>query len=44
VPATELGLRSIWINRYGERHEPPPTRELRDLSQLSESLDGLVPA
>jgi 2-haloacid dehalogenase len=44
VPATELGLRSIWINRYGERHEPSPTRELRDLSQLPESLDGLVPA
>ena len=32
VPANELGLRSIWINRYGERHEPPPTRELEDLS------------
>jgi 2-haloacid dehalogenase len=44
APANELGLRSIWINRYGERHDPPPTRELTDLSRLPETLDGLVPA
>src|SRR5262249_10397054 len=44
VPATELGLRAIWINRYGERHEPAPTRELTDLSKLPETLDELVPA
>ena len=44
VPANELGLRSIWINRYGERHDPPPTRELADLSRLAETLDGLVAA
>jgi 2-haloacid dehalogenase len=44
VPATELGLRTVWINRYGERHEPPPTRELRDLSPLPETLDELVAA
>jgi 2-haloalkanoic acid dehalogenase type II len=44
VPANELGLRSIWINRYGERHEPAPSRELRDLSGLPEALDELVPA
>ena len=44
VPATELGLRSIWINRYGEQHEPPPTRELPDLSRLPETLDELVAA
>jgi 2-haloacid dehalogenase len=42
VPATELGLRSIWINRYGERHEPAPTRELSDLSRLPDTLDELV--
>jgi 2-haloacid dehalogenase len=42
VPATELGLRTIWINRYGERHEPPPTRELRDLSGLPDTLAELV--
>ena len=28
VPAAALGLRTIWINRYGERAEPAPTREL----------------
>jgi 2-haloacid dehalogenase len=44
VPAGELGLRSIWINRYGERNEPPPTRELSDLRPLPETLDELVPA
>jgi 2-haloacid dehalogenase len=44
VPASELGLRTIWINRNGERHEPPPTRELDDLSRLPETLDELVAA
>jgi 2-haloacid dehalogenase len=44
VPGTELGLRTVWINRYGERREPVPTRELRDLSQLPETLDELVAA
>ena len=42
VPATELGLRTIWINRLGERGEPPPTRELHDLTRLTETLDELV--
>jgi 2-haloacid dehalogenase len=44
VPADELGLRSIWINRQGEHREPSPTRELRDLSRLPETLDELVAA
>jgi 2-haloacid dehalogenase len=45
VPATELGLRSIWINRRGETHgDPAPTRELPDLTRLTETLDELVPA
>jgi 2-haloacid dehalogenase len=44
VPANDLGLRSIWINRNGERHEPPPTRELDDLSRLPDTLDELVSA
>lgn len=45
VPADELGLRSVWINRLGETEtEPRPTRELRDLAQLPEVLDELVPA
>jgi len=44
VPANELALRSIWINRYAECDDPPPTRELRDLARLPETLDELVPA
>jgi 2-haloacid dehalogenase len=44
VPATELGLQSVWINRYGERRDPPPTRELPDLTRLAETLDELVAA
>jgi 2-haloacid dehalogenase len=44
APANELGLRSIWINRLGEQPEPRPTRELRDLDRLPETLDELAPA
>jgi 2-haloacid dehalogenase len=44
VPARELGLCSVWINRYGERKEPAPTRELPDLTRLPETLDELVAA
>jgi 2-haloacid dehalogenase len=44
VPATELGLQSVWINRRGERHEPAPARELPDLSGLADTLDELVAA
>ncbi len=44
VPAGELGLRSIWINRLGETREPAPTRELPDLRALPDTLDELVPA
>jgi 2-haloacid dehalogenase len=44
VPATELGLQSVWINRYGEQHEPAPTRELPELTRLPETLDELVAA
>ena len=44
APARELGLRSVWINRLGEKPEPKPDRELPDLTQLPETLDELVPA
>jgi 2-haloacid dehalogenase len=44
VPATELGLPTVWINRLGEQAEPRPTRELPDLSRLPETLEELVPA
>ncbi len=42
VPASELGIRSVWINRLGERGEPAPTRELPDLNGLADVLDELV--
>jgi 2-haloacid dehalogenase len=44
APARELGLRSVWINRLGEKPEPKPDRELTDLSKLPDTLDELVPA
>ncbi len=43
VPAYELGVRSVWINRLGERAQPTPTRELLDLRGLADVLDELVP-
>jgi len=43
VPAHELGIRSIWINRLAERAEPAPTWELPDLTGLADVLDELVP-
>ncbi len=43
APADALGIRTIWINRLGERGEPPPTRELPDLRGLADVLDELVP-
>jgi 2-haloacid dehalogenase len=44
APANALGLRSVWINRLGERPGPQPTCELTDLSRLPETLAELVPA
>jgi 2-haloacid dehalogenase len=44
APANELGLRCVWINRLGEKPTHPPTRELRDLDHVPETLDELVPA
>jgi 2-haloacid dehalogenase len=43
VPAHDLGIRSVWINRLGERAEPAPTRERPDLAGLADVLDELVP-
>ena len=42
APANELGLRSIWINRLGERAGPEPTRELADLNNLPEALEEVA--
>ena len=44
VPAAELGLTSVWVNRLGESGDPEPTREIRDLTPLPDTLDELVPA
>ena len=44
VPATELGIPVVWINRLDETGDPPPTRELHDLVGLAAVLDELVPA
>jgi 2-haloacid dehalogenase len=45
VPANALGLRTVWINRLGERADgAKPTRELPDLERLPDVLDELVPA
>jgi 2-haloacid dehalogenase len=43
VPPDELGIRSVWINRLGERAQPTPTRELPDLHGLADVLDERVP-
>ena len=42
VPASGLGVPTVWINRLHERFEPPPTRELPDLVGLADTLDELV--
>jgi 2-haloacid dehalogenase len=42
APAAELGIRSVWINRLGERADPAPSRELHDLTGLADVLDELV--
>jgi 2-haloacid dehalogenase len=44
APATELGLRTVWINRLGEEPEPQPDVELHSLSGLGEALDSLAAA
>ena len=43
VPATALGVPTVWINRLGERAEPAPTRELAGLAGLADTLDELAP-
>jgi 2-haloacid dehalogenase len=42
VPASELSIPSVWINRLGEQLQPPATRELADLRGLADVLDELV--
>ena len=45
VPATALGIPTIWINRLDETPGPPlPSRELPTLGDLADALDQLAPA
>ena len=44
VPATALGIPTIWINRLSERGDPAPSRELPSLYGLADALDELVPS
>jgi len=42
VPAAELGLPSVWINRRGEPADPRPARTLDNVADLADTLDELV--
>jgi 2-haloacid dehalogenase len=44
APATELGIRSIWINRLDEPDDPRPNVTLTGVNVLADALDSLVPA
>lgn len=44
VPAHELGIPTVWINRLREQGDPAPTRELSDLTGIADVLDELVPS
>jgi 2-haloacid dehalogenase len=41
IPATKLGIPTVWINRLLETAEPRPTRNLPNLENLSDTLDEL---
>lgn len=43
APAGKLGITVVWINRLEETSDLPRAAELRDLSPLPETLEGLVP-
>jgi 2-haloacid dehalogenase len=43
VPASALGIPTVWINRLDETGDPPPSRELTTLDGLGDALDGLAP-
>jgi 2-haloacid dehalogenase len=44
VPATNLRLPTVWINRVGDPADPHAGAELTDLSSLPDVLDELLPA
>ena len=41
VPATALGIPTVWVNRLGEHAEPRPTVELPSLTGLADALERL---
>jgi len=43
-PAAALGYRTVFIDRHGERLETSPTRVLRDLAPLPDTIDELARA
>jgi 2-haloacid dehalogenase len=42
APAGELGLRSVWVNRFSERTDLEPDIELPSLARLPEALEELA--
>jgi 2-haloacid dehalogenase len=44
VPASELGIPTIWINRQDEPEDPRPSVTLTGVATLADALDALVPA
>ncbi|HUZ14977.1 MAG TPA: HAD-IA family hydrolase [Gaiellaceae bacterium] len=44
APAARLRIPNVWINRLEEHPVVTPTRELPDLTDLSETLDELIPS
>jgi 2-haloacid dehalogenase len=44
APASELGIPCVWINRLGDPDDERPARTLRDLRELPDALDELVPS
>jgi len=42
VPASSLGIPTVWINREQESGDPAPTREQADLRGLADTLDSLA--
>ena len=44
VPASELGIPTIWINRQDEPEDSRPTLTLPGVATLADALDALVPA
>jgi 2-haloacid dehalogenase len=43
VPASELGIPAIWINRLEEPDDERPSRTLMTTARLADTLDELVP-